>query len=531
MRLLAALLILTALAGCIGDDDAMTTPPEVTPEPEPVREPDWARAAIFGHDHAVQEPGSPVAHDHSDRSLHQGLSTPNFRILGHAPLGTDHHGQSAGGYYCGEVGGTDRRLAVVNSFTSEVALVVVDVTDPADPQKLGELVLPNTQIYDAAITDDGQFAVLATSPLAPITHEDSTTPVYRETPIWRDACGQETQGPEDVLPFVSGTLLVDLRDPTVPDIEDFVPSPAIGPHSVRTTQVDGVRYVVSSTTNLAYTASYFSIYTVDELVGQGKLVPYGVHSANYVPPAGDPTDVVGALALLNGHVDGTVSKNPATGETLAYLANWDGGLITVRLDGPGQLTVLSTWGARDADQGPDATGVIHSAQPLPELWNDRAVLITGQEVGGNIGGMHPRPTGQIVILDVTDPEAPEPLARWTLPVDFVWSGSLHFSTHYPAMVDDVLFVATYHGGLWAADASPDNWPDLPSLGVFIPAQEPAGGAAATDTAYAPYVLDVLAQPEGHLVVFDSSSGAYTVAFENDGSVTPAAPWADNPFIG
>lgn len=530
MRFLATLLILTALAGCIGSDDPEPVP-DPEPEPEPAIEPNWARAAIYGHDHALQEPGAPVAHDHSDRSLHQDLTTPNFRVLGHAPLGTDHHGQSAGGYYCGEVGGADQRLAVVNSFTSEVAVVVLDVTDPEDPHKLGELVLPNTQIYDAAITDDGQFAVLATSPLAPITHEDSTTPTYRETPIWRDACGHETQGPEDVLPFVSGTLLVDIRDPTAPDIEDFVPSPAIGPHSVSTTEVDGTRYVVSSTTNLAYTASYFSIYTVEELLGQGKLLPYGVHTAHYVGPVGDPTDVVGAIALLNGHVDGTISKNPATGETLAYLANWDGGLITVRLDGPGQLTVLSTWGQRNGDLPADATGVIHSAQPLPELWNDRAIVITGQEVGGNIGGPSPRSTGQMVILDMSDPAAPEPLARWTIPVDFSWSGNLHFSTHYPAMVNDTLFVATYHGGLWAADASPEQWPDLPSLGVFIPAGEPAGGSAATDTAYAPYVLDVLAEPEGHLVVFDSTSGAYTVVFDPDAGVQPAAPWGDNPFIG
>lgn len=529
MRLLAILLMLTAFAGCLGGDDPAPEP-EPTPTPEPSAEPDWARRAIYGPDFAAQDPGSPVAHDHSDRSLHQGLSTPNFRVLGHAPLGTDHHGQSAGGYYCGEVGGDDRRLAVVNSFTSEVAVVVVDVTDPAAPQKLGELVLPNTQIYDSAITDDGQFAVLATSPLAPITHEDGAQ-TYRERPVWRDACGAETQGPEDVLPFVSGTLLVDLRDPSVPAVEDFVPSPAIGPHSVSTTEVDGTRYVVSSTTNLAYTASYFSIHTVEDLLGQGKLLPYGVHSAHYVPPADDPSDPVGALALLNGHVDGTIAKNPVTGDTLAYLANWDGGLITVRLDGPGQLTELSTWGARDPDRTPDATGVIHSAQPLPEQWNDRAVVITGQEVGGNIGGDTPRPTGQVVVLDVSDPEAPEALAKWTIPVDFTWSGNLHFSTHYPAMVNDTLFVATYHGGLWAADASPEQWPDLPSLGVFIPAGEPAGGSAATDTAYAPYVLDVLAEPEGHLVVFDSTSGAYTVVFDPDAGVQPAAPWGDNPFIG
>ncbi len=534
-----ALLLAVAFSGCISSDEPPAEEPVLPPAPGVGT--DWARQAVFGPDFLDFGVGDPVAHDHSDRSLHR-FQTDNFRLVGWDPLTTQRHGASAGGYYCGEVSSEgDRRLAVVNSFTSTVAMVVMDVTDPAAPEFLGELVLENTQVYDSAITADGSFAVLATSPLATITHEDQQTPpgldldvpeVHAVRASWTDACGQTFQGPLDVVPFDSGVALVDLRDPTVPAVADFVPQPALGPHSVSATRIDGTDYVLASTTNLVYSGSFFSFFTVDVLPGDvAKLTPYGEVSAHYAcEDCETPDDPLDVLNLLNGHVDGTLYKHPVTGEVIAHLANWDAGLLTVRLDGPGQITQLGTWGAFDPSRGTSATGAIHSAYPLPEARDGRHYTITGQEVGGSINTTtDKRPTGQMVLLDTTDPAAPEPVARWTIPVDFVWSGDLHFSTHYATMQGDTLFVATYHGGLWAADASPEHWPDLPTTGVFLPSNDPPGGAV-TDTAYAPYVLEVLDLDGEHLLVYDGTSGAYTVAFDEDMEIQ-AAPALEQTFIG
>ncbi len=543
MQRTIAVLIVLALAGCISEPDPPVEP-EPEPLPEPMVEPTWARAAVYGPDHAEFGPGDPVGHDHSDRAAH-AWTTPNFEVLGWDPLVTDRHGMSAGGYYCGEVSKDgEQKLAVVNSFTSQVAMVVLDVTDPMAPEYLGELVLTNAQIYDSAITDDGQFAILATSPLI-TAHEDDERADRRDyeagarlpapdadalaglaasqdtitvQPIFRDRCGNEYQGPEDELPVASGIALIDIRDPTVPSVEDFVSQPAIGPHSVSATTIDGTRYAVASVTNLVYTASFFSVFTVEELAGQGKLAPFVEYSANY------DQQVQGTNPLLNGHVDATLHDHPDG--LILWVANWDGGLHSVRIDGPGQTTLLDVFGERT--QAPLA-GRIHSAEIVGER-DGRTYILTGQEVGSNMqSGDHRRPTGQVVLLDVTDPADLSPVAKWTLPVDVAWSGNLHMSTHYMHIIGDTLFVANYHNGVWAADASPEQWPDLPSIGVFMPSSV-ADEGIRTDTSYAPYVLDLQPLADGSLLVFDGS-GAYTVAFTGrHPDVPPATPWPQE-FIG
>ncbi len=531
MRILPLLVALCLLPGCFGDDGGEPTDPAPTTGPEPEVEPDWARRAVYGPDFAQYAPGDPVAHDHSDRSLHLA-TTPNFRVLGFDPLVTERHGMSAGGYYCGELSSEGERvLAVVNSFTSQVAMVVIDVTDPNKPEMLGELVLKNAQIYDSAISADGRFAFLATSPLV-IVHEDDEGPVLpvptaatmTVQPVFRDRCGNEYQGPLDELPIASGIALIDIRDPTAPAVADFVSQPAIGPHSVSGAKIGNTQYAVASNTNLVYTASFFSVFTVDELPGGlAKLTPFVEYSANYDQQL-QPSQTI--PLLLNGHVDATLAQHPDG--LYLWVANWDGGLHAVRIDGPGQATKVAEFGARDPARG-NMAGAIHSAYVVGER-NGSYYVVTGQEVGSSLeSGEERRPTGQIVILDATLPAELKPVARWTLPVDVAWSGDLHMSTHYMTMVGDTLFIANYHNGVWAADASPEQWPDLPSIGVFMPGQVGEAGIR-TDTSYAPYVLDVLAQQDGSLVVFDGS-GAYTVAFSGRHPDVPAAaPWPQQ-YIG
>src|SRR5258708_6892715 len=89
--LLAGLLAVGLLAGCIA--------PTV-----PVRDPAWAVHAIFGHALPADTGGEvPREHDHTNRSQHQGFSTPNFELLGHDPLLSPYFGATAGTGYCGDV--------------------------------------------------------------------------------------------------------------------------------------------------------------------------------------------------------------------------------------------------------------------------------------------------------------------------------------------------------------------------------------------------------------------------------------------
>ncbi|MEA3190836.1 MAG: hypothetical protein QOD77_1418 [Thermoplasmata archaeon] len=573
---LALLLVLPLLAGCVSDDDQA-----VQPNPEPQRAPDWAARAIFLGADPADTDGFPD-HDHHNRTLHKGVSTPNFEVVGHAASDSAYYqGNAPGTGYCGDVSqhnGTSRQLAVSHSLLSDVGLSVYDVADRTAPVLLGELVLPLAFTYDAAIFEDGRYAVIAANPDAGLEQDPAVPPVPL-TMSWRDAC-TGTERPVgsnvDYTPYGYSAILVDLADPSNPTVADFYEYPGgRNVHSISATTIDGIRYVATSglgavpctvpsvpglpqppppvppvaappcpnmvqVPRYGNLLSHYDFLTVEETASapdarlQARLVPFAVYTPS------DQTHIDPSLLYLsNGHTDATLQKHPVTGQVIGYLADWDGGLHTIRLqkaaaevpDGlPGQAIPLGSWGAAPGDDPTQNRGNIHSAKPIAGLRDGHHYTLTGQEVVGRPGG---RPTGQIVLLDTTNPAVPYPKARWTLPIDVQWPGSLGlaFSTHYPILVEDTLFVAMYHGGVWAADASQENWPDLPSLGVFIPDADVVGTPA--HASLAPEVLEVLDLGDGHLLVFDGDSGAYVVKFTGrHPDVPPAMAWDETiGFIG
>lgn len=552
---LAILLMSVALSGCLGGDDGPGNGNGETPDPALSQ---WHIDAIYGKgvdpaafDHQDESEPHLELHDHTDPDHHKGLTTPNFEVLGWDPLETDYHGQTSGGYFCGglaeeEVDG--RLYAAIHSFSSEVALVVLDVTDPNEPFMVGELALPRTDIYDAIISNDGRQGVLSVSPTTdtgrllgvdlPVAGTlGLPSGSYSDRLVFTDMCGNEYAGPEAELPFGPGTMLVDLSDPTDPQIADVEPAPVLGPHSISSTTVDGVEYVAASTTNLAYEASYFQFFTIDDTPLGAQLTLYNEYTSQYAQGETehlsefDP-DAPGIPVLLNGHVEAEIFEHPLTGQLLASLANWDGGMHIIDISDPLVPTPVSIWGdSRDASIS--HSGQIHSVTPLPDLVDGRFIVGVGQETGSSFGetGVDHRPTGQIVLLDLTDPASPEPVARWTLPMQLHWSGTLDFSTHYFAFHEDVMYVAMYHGGVWAVDIAEDQWPELPSLGVWVADREAPNGYASQYVNYVPVTLDVFVLPGGELLTFDAKSGAYTLRFDpDDGTVPVIAPWTQDAWI-
>ncbi|MEA3143390.1 MAG: hypothetical protein QOG31_714 [Thermoplasmata archaeon] len=551
--LLAGLLAFGALAGCMAK-------PDPAPAIVPVRDPAWALQAIFGAadpletDHVL-----PKEHDHGNRTQHLGFGTPNFEVVGHDALLSPYFGTTAGTGYCGDAAERapgKRQIAVVHSFQTDVALTVLDVTDRAKPTMLGELVLPYEFTYDAAIFADGKYAVIAGNPdLAsdkpPVAADaDGMVPFPMR---WRDACGGERAVASNVdrVPYGYAAILVDLSTPEDPKVADFYEYPGgRNVHSISTATVDGTRYVATSglaavpctvpsvtgnpvanpvpcepaVPRYGNALSHFDILTVRETPAGARL------ALDLVYTPADQTHLDPSLLYLsNGHTDAQIEKHPVTGQTIAYLADWDGGLHIIRLDGPGQATPLASWGQAPGGDPTQMKGHVHSVWPVPGAQDGHHYLLTGQEVIGRPAG---RPSGQVVMLDVTNPAVPLRAFKWTLPVDVQWPPSQGemFSTHYPVLANGTLFVSMYHGGVWAANASKANWPDLPSVGAFLPTLEPAGKPFRGGPT--PEVLEVLSLGDGTLLVYDGTSGAYTVRFHpDDARVPPALPWADNPWIG
>lgn len=455
---------------------------------------------------------SGSAHDHFDVEQHAGLSTPNFAVLGHEPLVVDAKGASAGGYLCGETATREdgRQIAVVNSFVTDVVFVAVDVTEPTAPKKVGEFVLENGHAYDVALTADGLHVIVAqTKNRVPV----DTPLVAQLTATWRDACtGAETKlqlPPQTALS--PGTLMIGIADPSAPVIEDFVPTPILGPHSVSTSEVDGKQYVVASIVNLVHQASYFQFY---EVVGD-KLQVLSTWQS--------PPQLGRAPPLLNGHVDGTIAKHPGTEKVYAYLADWNDGVVILDFTNPRVPMPVGRWSQPvDPLDFNDPAGSIHGVFVVPELWDGKHYILAGQELGGK---PKDRPTGYVFLIDDTDPAKPEVVGKWTLPVDVEWSEFLQFSTHYVTVVDRTLFVSLYHGGVWAADLSTEEMLKAPpSIGAFLPdrvSPQPADTLKGTISG-APEVLDVIALPGGDLLVYESLSGAYVVRFDK-GLAAPALP--------
>jgi hypothetical protein len=508
VRVVALLLVILLLAGCASPADDGDGGGGGGEEADASA---WAARAVPSADD----------HDHNDPAQHAGLTTPNFQVLGWDPLVSDALGTTAGGHYCGGVGttGEGRKIAVVHSFDSatDVAFVVVDVTDPAAPRKLGEYLLDSVHVYDSTISPDGRFVVLGANPEVPASPGFALGTLIVQ-PKWRDACTGATRaaGPEQSLPLAPGVVLVDVSDPEAPVFADFAPTPVLGPHSVHAADVEGPPLFLASITNLEHQASYFQFYGVEELPVLGPRLQL---LSTYQGPPG-PEDP--AVPLINGHVDGYVAEHPGTGQTLAWLANWDAGVIVLDVTNPRVPIEIARWGGAangPASLGDEDTGGIHGTFPLPVMWGEKHYTLAGQELGGR---PEDRPTGWIFLLDTTDPAAPTEVGRWTLPVDVTWGAFLQFSTHYFTVVEKTLFVSLYHGGVWAIDLSDEaNLSDPRAVGAWIPdrvSPAPPAGPGYDE------VLDVIPLGGHDLLAFGSRSGAYVLRFDPAAPMPAPAPW-------
>jgi hypothetical protein len=166
----------------------------------------------------------------------------------------------------------------------------------------------------------------------------------------------------------------------------------------------------------------------------------------------------------------------------------------------------------------DGIGNYHEAFPLNTTWDGRHYTFVGQEILA-----HPSKTasGLVHVIDTTDPAAPHRVASWTLPVDVHWDDSLVFSTHYVDVFERTLFVAHYHAGVWAVDLSDLGSSDmLPAVGVFVPANTPPNPPPDRSYDWTPTIMDANVLDNGDVVVWDATSGVYTVRFD---ASNPAPP--------
>lgn len=470
----------------------------------------WALAALpFGPEH-----------DHATLAHHANLTTPNFEIVGWDPLVSGTFGFTPGGHFCGDAqdvaGG--RRLAAVEQRTVG-GFALADVTDPAAPAWLGEFVMPQSRVYDMAVLPDGAHVVLVT------TDQVNTPGLPVEAPRleWRSRCAAAPVamplaprvGVEDPLPRPSSIVLVDISDPAAPEVIDQRPLPTAG-HSVFPVVKDGRTLLLIAA--LAPNNGYYQFYEVADTPVGARLVHLATHA---VDTGSAPTDPNKSQAH-----DGWIAQHPVTGEWLAYLAGGKD-LAILNVDDPLQPREISRW----TDWSPARAGAaanMHSVYPLPETWDGRHFTLLGPEFGDHPEG---QPTGTLWVLDTTDPAAPLAVGAWTLPHDVEWSDVYMFSNHYFTAHGRTAFVSMYHGGVWAVDLAPvanaTELVMLPSVGVFM-ADRVSPAPPQTMLRWTPTAQEVFVFDDGTLVVFDGSSGIYTLRFDASRPAPAPEPWPVMP---
>ncbi|HLE47478.1 MAG TPA: hypothetical protein VI818_04200 [Candidatus Thermoplasmatota archaeon] len=457
-------------------------------------DPQWAELAVF----------EKSGHNHKDPSHHEGRTTANFEILGWDPLVTDHYGRTSGGHLCGDTAEKNgKRLAVIHSWVSDVAAILIDVTDAAKPTKLGEFVMPNAHVYDLGMTPDQRFILLATDAggLGP-NDDDMATPLA--APYFEDACtGERTilAGPEQDLPYQNGVVLVDIANPKAPKFADYLFLG--GGHSIQVKDLGGRTFAL-------VTSATFSLI---EVTAQGKLSPSSIF-----------LDCGGTTRKCSYH-DGALQIHPITKQRFAYVG--DGTSLAIfNINDPSQPKLVGRW----QDWAKIGTKIVptfvHEVLPMEVLWDGRHYTFIGEECGSRRANT---PTCMVALLDTTDPTKITEVGGWTLPIDVAWSGGFLFSLHYIGVSNRTLFVSNYHGGLWAVDVStPEAMKTMPTIGVFQPTNvspKPIGKPTSYD--HAPAILDVNPLADGTLITYDHTSGVYAVRFDASNPAPAPPPWPLN----
>jgi hypothetical protein len=507
-----------AFAGCVSQNAAVSPQSTAAATALPAN---WFEKAL--------EHGQ--GHDHKDILQHQNASTPNFELLGHDPLLTQHYnGAPAFGYGCGgaATSAQGRKLVVVSAFENDLAFVLVDVTDPAHPQKVGEFYSKGMASYDADITPDGKYVSIAMNAL--LRQPGADQPAVEVPRLeFRSACATQELAMPD-LAFHEGIVLIDISNPMKPTYADWDFTPGLNLHSVSSARIDNVTWVMGSELGLSHQSSYFVFDQIMDTPLGAKLVRMSTFDSPPVAIGDSPT-----VPIFNGHTDVVMQKHPLDHKTYAYIADWEGGVLTLDMSVPQVPVLVSSWtppgGSPTSDlqvqgsfldAGPCYHNAIHEVLPAPTAWDGKFYLFAGQECPMKVDSK--APGGQVFVLDATDPKNVHMVGEWHLPEDTgKWTVEYQASPHYLSLVNRTLFVSDYHAGLWAADVStPEALKSPPSIGVYLPSIPPPVAPKKNDTIPFDEQVDVF--PDGTIVLNEDTTGLYVLRFDATHPAPPAAPF-------
>jgi hypothetical protein len=391
-----------------------------------------------GIDHAAiaRAIGEPIVmdHDHTDASLH--TDSHNVDLVAWSSLGVPLGQNGFANFVLHEDGDTTLAFVAVDG-DARGGFTIADITDPEAIEVRGSYRIDGNNIQEVRVTPDGRFAVLNVQAIPEAGFVTSP------------------DGPSDCGVCIQ---VINVEDRAAPRLVSVLPVELLGTHNMEFhTLPDGSLYLFFVGQPLAGTnpdpaGNRIGIARFEELPGgNAVLVPVGslTHDTSGDDGRSFPHDV-------------TIAEHPLTGQTLAYVAWWEGGAITFDVSTP--ATQLMGELGRNADPAPSSALAIHWLTQEPGLRTDgRVIAWSAPEIGRLDDG-----TGVIRSYDVSDPTNLVQLGTWQLPGNLSIEGRYILSPHVavPDQSTGLLAVAHYHAGVWILDMTDPANPK--ALGYYLP---------------------------------------------------------------
>lgn len=403
----------------------------------------------------VEGPG----HDHAAPSQH-ALGTTNMERIAHLDPP-----RSFAGVTFGPAVLTEAPLA------HHAAALGLDDEGHADGARFGEVDVRGDYAALAATSSPlGVWIIDITSPAAPAIVGRWNGPAngYITDVKWStggEALYASVQGGSQV-----GMFLIDARDKTAPATADFV-SVQNGVHMMGVwSDAPGTDRVFGAT---GYSNGVFPYLATGDLPLKRFVA---------LPP-------IGGLTAHDVWTDGEAGK------VLLYVANSFAGWRILDVMDPLVAIPLASWNG-------DPALYMHTIRA--EVRDGQRIVYVSPEY---FYGTSTR-VATFYAFDATDPDAITPLGTWQNPGGKP-AGNLLFSTHNFQLVNGTVYLANYHGGVWALDASAPT--SIASSGYYLPHDHTVTGPPGSwpTSQVAPSSWDVVLR-DGRMYVGDITGGLYVL---------------------
>lgn len=436
---LIALLLATALVGCLDTRPSNNNNPAPATTATILASLDASLVSGGGHDHAAFD-----QHNGTGWDLASTFQAP-------LPLGLDWPFERRALGQMQVIGNYAFVSLTLAGFT------IIDISDPAAPRHVGVFDAGTSLLNDVEVTADLRWAFVPSDRSAVNT----------------GAANTDTLDPLNLVAQPQpGILIVDLADLTQPLQAGMYLSPdSFGYHRLDLFDIDGVTHVFGATYSRSQQqpeGCRLDILRFDATAAGPILTKVGSYASTvpeHIVKCSDPqTEEVG------GAHDVFVVPDPLEGFPLAVVSMWDTGVHLLDVSNPMQPTLLGYWDELPWYNGNQSAENLQSANAhesqVTAVEGRRIVAVAMERIWA-------QRQGNLWMVDFTDFQRPSLVSQWSLPGHHPHfehqSDPFAMTSHGPKIFDGRIWLTHHHAGLIVLNITTMNQVrELPIEAWFIP---------------------------------------------------------------